>query len=183
MNNLDLILNAADFAARRHRDQRRKGSDAEPYINHPLDVARMLADIGGIEDPEILAAALLHDTIEDTETTAEELRELFGKRITALVLEVTDDMSLQKAERKRLQIDHAPHLSPEAKQIKLADKTSNITEIINSPPADWSPERRREYIEWGIAVVAGLRGVNEPLEKHFDEIILSARAAVESHVE
>lgn len=180
MDKLNLILNAVYFAAERHRDQRRKGSDAQPYINHPLDVARMLADIGGIKDPEILAAALLHDTIEDTETTADELRELFGDAITEMVLEVTDDMGLPKAVRKQKQIDRAPHLSPGAKAIKLADKISNITEVIDRPPAEWSDERRREYVEWAEHVVAGLRGVNEPLEKHFDETILRARATLGS---
>jgi GTP diphosphokinase / guanosine-3',5'-bis(diphosphate) 3'-diphosphatase len=175
-----LILHAASFAAHRHRDGRRKGSDAQPYINHPLDVANMLCDIGGIDDAEILAAAILHDTVEDTETTEPEIRERFGDRIAELVLEVTDDKSLPKAERKRLQIEHAPHLSPGAKAIKLADKISNITDVTNHPPADWDTESRREYIEWGAAVVAGLRGVNEPLEKHFDETILRARATLGS---
>jgi guanosine-3',5'-bis(diphosphate) 3'-pyrophosphohydrolase len=171
MNTNKTLLRAASFAAQKHSGQRRKGGDAEPYINHPLDVANMLANVGEIEDIDILTAALLHDTVEDTETTAEELLELFGEKAMSIVLEVTDDKSLPKAERKRLQIEHAPHLSPEAKAVKLADKISNIRDVTNNPPADWDFRQRKEYLEWGENVVAGLRGVNEPLEKLFDELV------------
>lgn len=171
---IGLILTAANFAADRHRDQRRKGSNA-PYINHLLDVANMLCEIGGIDDPKALAAALLHDTIEDTETTKQELLQRFGKPITNLVLEVTDDMSLPRAERERLQIEHAPHLSPGAKAIKLADKISNLKDVADYPPVDWSRERYLEYLDWAESVVAGLRGANPKLEKHFDEILQRAR--------
>ena len=175
MNNLQKLLHAASFAARKHSDQRRKGSDAEPYINHPLEVANLLADIGNVEDVDILAAAILHDTVEDTECTAADLTAKFGARVAGLVLEVTDDKSLSKAERKRLQVEHAPHLSPDAKLIKLADKISNVRDITNSPPAGWSPERRSEYIDWAEAVVAGIRGSNEALEHEFDKVISLAR--------
>lgn len=176
MNTTKLILHAARFAAYRHRDQRRKGSDAQPYINHPLDVANMLSDIGGIDDPEILAAAILHDTVEDTESTGDEIHELFGERVAGYVLEVTDNKSLPKAERKQLQIEHAPQLTPGAKAIKLADKISNVKDVTDHPPADWPKERRLEYIDWAERVVAGLRGVNSELEKHFDEAAARARA-------
>lgn len=171
MNNIKQLLQAASIAADRHKEQRRKGGDAQPYINHPLEVANILANIGYVEDTDILIAAILHDTIEDTETTAEELTELFGKRVCGFVLEVTDDKSLPTAVRKQLQIDHAPHLTSEAKQIKLADKISNISDIFNNPPADWNAERKHEYIEWGQSVVAGLRGINDKLEAYFDEVI------------
>jgi GTP diphosphokinase / guanosine-3',5'-bis(diphosphate) 3'-diphosphatase len=177
VNTTKLLLHAALFAADRHRDQRRKGSDARPYINHPLEVANLLSDIGGIEDPEVLAAAILHDTVEDTETSEAELKKLFGKRIASIVMEVTDDKSLEKAERKRLQIEHAPHLTPDAKAVKLADKISNITEVIGDPPKDWSNERRREYIDWAIKVVDGLRGVNPKLEERFDATASRGRQA------
>jgi guanosine-3',5'-bis(diphosphate) 3'-pyrophosphohydrolase len=175
VNTLNNLLHATSFAARKHRNQKRKGSDGEPYINHPLEVANMLANIGKIDDIDILIAAILHDTIEDTETTEQELTEIFGPRVTGFVLEVTDDKTLPKTERKRLQVEHAPHLSNGAKQIKLADKISNITDVTNNPPADWSLERRLDYIEWGEAVVAGLRGINEHLEGHFDEKAAIAR--------
>ncbi len=173
MDNIKQILRAASFAADKHKEQRRKGSDGQPYINHPLEVANILANIGHIGDAEILAAAILHDTIEDTETTTDELTELFGGRVCGFVLEVTDDKSLPTSVRKQLQIDHAPHLSTEAKQIKLADKISNIQDIFENPPTDWDERRRREYVEWGVAVVAGLRGVNRDLEAYFDKIVES----------
>ena len=176
MNTLNQLLQAASYAARQHTDQKRKGERGEPYINHPLEVANLLANVGGIDDIEILIAAILHDTIEDTGTTAGELREMFGERVTGFVLEVTDDKSLAKPERKQLQIEHAPHLSTEAKQIKLADKISNIRDITASPPADWSRERLVQYVEWGQKVVAGLRGVNPQLDGAFDEAITAAVA-------
>lgn len=123
-------------------------------------------------------AAILHDTVEDCGVTGEELRLLFGDTVADYVLEVTDDKSLPKAERKRLQIEHAPHLSQGAKVIKLADKISNVNDVTNYPPSNWDLELRRAYIEWGFAVVAGLRGVNEPLENHFDSLISRARQAL-----
>ena len=171
MNDTKQLLQAASFAADKHKEQRRKGSDAQPYINHPLEVANILANIGQVEDTDILIAAILHDTIEDTETTEEELTELFGKRVCGFVLEVTDDKSLPTAVRKQLQIEHAPHLSNEAKQIKLADKISNIRDVFENPAIDWDEERKHKYVEWGVAVVAGLRGANSDLEAYFDEII------------
>lgn len=175
MNNLNKLLEAASFAAKKHSGQKRKGADGEPYINHPLEVANLLANVGKIEDTDVLIAALLHDTIEDTETTKEEIARKFGENVSAMVMEVTDDKSLPKAERKQLQIEHAPHLSPGAKLIKLGDKISNITDIMNNPPQDWTLERKLEYIDWGENVVAGLRGANAELEKYFDEVAEKAR--------
>ncbi len=179
MSNLAKLLHAASFAARKHTGQTRKGEDAAPYINHPLEVASLLANVGKVEDFDVLIAAILHDTVEDTGTKKEEIEELFGTRAASIVLEVTDDKSLPKAERKQKQVEHAPHLSDGAKQLKLCDKISNITEIMNNPPADWSTERRREYIEWGEKVVAGLRGVNENLDNHFDDLIIKAKKSFE----
>ena len=175
MDDLPKLLEAISFAAKKHRTQKRKGADQEPYINHPLEVLNLLVNIGKVKDYDILIAAVLHDTIEDTKTTREEITELFGSAVCELVLEVTDDKSLPKAERKQLQIEHAPHLSTGAKQIKLADKISNVRDITENPPDGWSDERRQEYIEWGQKVVAGLRGVNKPLEKLFDETVEKAR--------
>lgn len=171
MNQINLLLQAASFSAKKHRFQTRKGAEAEPYINHPLEVANILATVGGVDDPEVLAAAILHDTIEDTETTAEEIAGLFGERVCAIVLEVTDDKGLSKQERKQLQIEHAPHLSEGAKLVKLADKISNITDVNENPPKDWTQERRADYVRWGQKVVAGLRGVNPALERQFDEVV------------
>ena len=131
---IGLILSAAHFSADRHRDQRRKGSRNTPYINHPLEVAERLNRIGGIDDVDVLAAAILHDTIEDTKTTAEELATHFGTSVRDLVLEVTDDKTLRKEVRKQLQIDHSPHLSDGAKLIKLADKICNLRDVSDSPP-------------------------------------------------
>ena len=144
MNNLSTLLRAASFAAKKHSRQKRKGADEEPYINHPLEVASLLANVGKVEDYNILIAAVLHDTVEDTGVSKEELTELFGEEVCGYVLEVTDDKSLPKHARKQKQIEHAPYLSPSAKQIKLADKISNIRDITENSPHDWSKERRLE---------------------------------------
>jgi guanosine-3',5'-bis(diphosphate) 3'-pyrophosphohydrolase len=162
------ILRAAAFAAERHRDQRRKGKDASPYINHPLALADLLAHDCGENDPVILAAALLHDTVEDTKTTLAEIEQDFGQNVAAIVGEVTDDKGAEKAERKRLQIERAAHLSPQAKLVKLADKICNLRDLDTSPPVGWSLERRREYFDWAKQVVDRLRGTHARLEELFD---------------
>lgn len=161
------VLSAASFAAERHRDQRRKGKDASPYINHPLALASLLAG-SGERDPTVLMAALLHDTVEDTATSFEDLERAFGTEVTDIVREVTDDKTLPRAERKRLQIEHAAHLSRPAKLVKLADKICNLHDMVVSPPTGWSLERRREYFEWAKAVVDPMRGVSAELEALFD---------------
>jgi GTP diphosphokinase / guanosine-3',5'-bis(diphosphate) 3'-diphosphatase len=169
MNELDLVIRAAAFAAEKHRDQRRKDENASPYINHPIALASVLSSEAGISDVTILAAALLHDTIEDTETSPEELRSRFGADVASVVQEVTDDRNLPAAERKRLQIEHAAHISDRAKQVKLADKISNLRDINSSPPHGWSIDRKRQYFDWAKQVVDRLRGVNATLEHLFDE--------------
>jgi guanosine-3',5'-bis(diphosphate) 3'-pyrophosphohydrolase len=179
MNDLPKLLEAINFAAKKHSIQKRKGADEQPYINHPLEVLNLLLNVGKIEDYNVLIAAILHDTIEDTETTEEEITELFGANVCEMVLEVTDDKSLPKAERKQLQIEHAPHLSDGAKYIKLADKISNIRDVSENPPDGWSDKRRLEYVEWGEKVIDGLRGVNENLENHFDELVAAAHETIE----
>src|SRR5215510_6373104 len=173
-----LFARALDFAARKHVHQRRKGELAEPYVNHLSDVARLLAEATKGEDIALVIAGLLHDTIEDTETTFAELVKEFGPEVAQLVSEVTDDKTLPKAERKRLQVETAPHKSPRARMIKLADKTSNLRSMIASPPKDWSLERRREYIDWSGQVAAGCRGVNGYLEEEFQRARRKAKAAV-----
>lgn len=166
---MNRLLSAIAFAANKHRDQRRKDANASPYINHPIGLANVLANEAGIEDERVIIAAILHDTIEDTETTEQELVRIFGQEITAIVLEVTDDKALPKVERKQLQIEHAPHISRRAKLVKLADKICNLRDIAASPPADWSVERIQEYFDWAKAVVEGMRGVHPALEHIFDE--------------
>jgi len=175
MNNLKNLTQAISFAAKKHKTQKRKGADGEPYINHPLEVLNLLTNIGDVEDFDILIAAVLHDTIEDTQTTKEEITELFSENVCEMVLELTDDKSLPKAERKQLQIEHAPHLSAGAKQIKLCDKISNIRDVTENPPQGWSKERQIEYVEWGEKVISGLRGANENLESCFDELVGRAK--------
>ena len=165
---LALLFRALAFAAHKHRDQRRKDAEASPYINHPIALAEVLAGEGGVADAEVLAAALLHDTIEDTATTAGELRAEFGERIAAMVEEVTDDKDLPKAERKRLQIEHAAALSAGAKLVKLADKICNLRDVAERPPAKWDLQRRQEYFEWAKRVIDGLRGAHPALEAAFD---------------
>ena len=175
MNTIKKLVEAASFAAQRHTGHHRKGDTAEPYINHPLEVANLLANVGGVDDIDVLIAAMLHDTVEDVGVKKEEIVERFGDRVAGIVMEVTDDKSLPKEERKRLQVEHAPHLSREAKLVKLGDKISNITDVTNNPPKDWPIERRRLYVEWGESVVAGLRGSNPELEQRFDETVGAAK--------
>jgi (p)ppGpp synthase/HD superfamily hydrolase len=173
------VLRAADMAARWHVDQRRKGAAQEPYINHLLEVASLVAEATGGSDPNLVIAALLHDAIEDQGVTAEMLTSEFGQHVADIVMEVTDDKALPKAERKRLQVVHAPNKSRAAKLIKLADKTSNLRTIASSPAADWSVERRLEYVEWAQAVVVGLRGTSLCLEQQFDEAAARAISSLE----
>jgi guanosine-3',5'-bis(diphosphate) 3'-pyrophosphohydrolase len=170
-DSIGVLLKAVRFSAVKHRDQRRKDFPQSPYINHPIQVAEMLWEIGGVRDVATLVAAILHDTIEDTTASPDEIRALFGEEILNLVLELTDDGNLSKSERKRLQIEHAPHSSPAAKLIKLADKICNLGDILHSPASDWSLQRRQEYLLWTEQVVAGLRGTNPALEKQYDETL------------
>ena len=165
---LKLLLKALTFAAHKHKDQRRKDVEASPYINHPISLANILCNEGHVTDMEVICGALLHDTIEDTATTSDELLQEFGPAIRDIVLEVTDDMLLPKAERKRLQVEHAAHASHKAKLVKLADKISNIRDIASNPPAEWSLDRRQEYFDWAKQVIDRLRGVHPGLERIFD---------------
>lgn len=163
------ILEALQFAAHKHRDQRRKDIEASPYINHPIALANVLWREAAVHEPDVICAALLHDTVEDTKTTEKELVERFGKKVAAIVMEVTDDKALRKPERKRRQVEHAPHLSRQAKLVKLADKISNLRDVAVSPPRDWPLRRQKKYFDWAKEVVDGLRGVHPTLERLFDE--------------
>lgn len=168
MNESILLTKAAHFAAVKHTDQRRKGDRQEPYFNHLSDVALILATHTNGTDPILVAAGLLHDTLEDTETDYEELAAEFGADVAQIVQEVTDDRSLPKDERKRLQVENAHKKSDRAKMIKIADKISNLKSILHSPPADWTSERKQTYVTWASKVVSGCRGVCSSLDAEFD---------------
>jgi guanosine-3',5'-bis(diphosphate) 3'-pyrophosphohydrolase len=165
---LPMLARALQFAACKHRHQRRKDLHASPYINHPIAVLSILSEEAGIDAVEVLCAAVLHDTIEDTETTAEEVEAGFGVRVRDIVLAVSDDKRLPKAERKRLQIQHAATARLEARLVKLADKIANLRDLVDHPPHDWDIARRRAYCDWARAVVDQLRGTDAELERLFD---------------
>jgi len=179
-----LLIKAIKFSSFRHRTQRRKDASGSAYIHHPIQVMELIWSVGEIRDRNILIAALLHDTIEDTvrpssleeSNLKQEIVDLFGKEVLAMVLEVTDDKKKDDKVRKQLQIDHAPALSYGAKIIKLADKTANLQDIIDNPPVFWSRARKSEYFEWAVNVVAGIRGVNPKLEERFDQVVKAGRA-------
>ncbi len=173
------FLQALSFAAYKHRHQRRK-DNSTPYINHPIAVANILLNEAGVTDETVLIAALLHDTVEDTETTFEEIERQFGKAVREIVAEVTDDKSLLKAVRKQQQIDHAAGLSDRAKLVKLADKTANLRDVVASPPDGWSGDRIDNYVEWGKAVIDRLRGTHAQLESLFDRAYEQGRQIVET---
>ncbi|XP_053320705.1 guanosine-3',5'-bis(diphosphate) 3'-pyrophosphohydrolase MESH1 isoform X1 [Spea bombifrons] len=175
-----LILEATDFAAEKHRQQRRKDVDKTPYINHPIGVARILSREAGITDTAVLQAALLHDTVEDTDTTFLEIEERFGLEVRRIVEEVTDDKTLPKMERKRQQIEHAPHCSYKAKLVKLADKLYNLRDLNRSTPEGWTKERVQEYFQWASEVVKGLRGTNAVLEKSLHQLFMDRGIAVDT---
>lgn len=177
MKELVSVLQAADAAARWHVHQRRKGAAQEPYINHILEVASLVTQATDGTDPNVIIAALLHDAIEDVGVTSEMITGQFGQRVADIVMEVTDNKKLLKADRKRLQVENAPKKSREAKLIKLADKTSNLRAVAHSPP-NWSAERRLEYVEWAKRVVAGIRGTSPWLEEQFDEAAERAMRSV-----
>ena len=172
------IARAVHFAALKHTNQKRKGKDAEPYINHLAEVAATLAVHTKGQDPNLVVAGLLHDTLEDTQTTYEELVSGFGQDVADLVKEVTDDKGLPKAERKRLQVENTPHKSVRAKMLIIADKLSNLKAILNNPPQNWPPERKREYFDWAKQVVDGCNGVNRGLEEVFAKLYADGRSTL-----
>jgi GTP diphosphokinase / guanosine-3',5'-bis(diphosphate) 3'-diphosphatase len=168
------LLRTLRFAAEKHRDQRRKGAGAPPFINHAIEVAELLSSVGGVVDPVTLQAAVLHDTLEDTDTTFEEIAREFGSDVAHVVLEVTDEKGLRRDERKRRQVESAAGLSHRARLVRLADKIVNVRAIASSPPVDWSPERRLDYLEWADRVVDRCRGCSSALEAAYDEAIREA---------
>jgi len=178
MKDLIMVLKAADAAARWHVHQRRKGAAKEPYINHLLEVATLVAEATEGTDPNLVIAALLHDAIEDCEVPHKLIAETFGADVADLVAEVTDDKTLEKAERKKRQVTTAHEKTDRAKLLKLADKTSNLRALVSSPAPDWSVHRRIEYIDWARKVAHGLRGVSPLLEKQFDVAALAAEQSL-----
>jgi guanosine-3',5'-bis(diphosphate) 3'-pyrophosphohydrolase len=167
------LFEALRFAAEKHRDGRRKGDIAAPYINHPITVAEQLAAAGLEQDTDLLIAALLHDVLEDTQTSAEELRQRFGERVAGIVLELTDDKGLDWRERKRLVVESIGAKSRAAQLIKLSDLTANVTDLIHHPP-NWSIERKRGYLAWAERVVGAMRGVQPNLERRFADLLREA---------
>ena len=179
---IQLIFKALDLASTRHKNQHRKGKTKTPYINHPIKVASILVNEGGESDLVLIISAVLHDVVEDTVSNEQEMIELknqisteFGNEVLRVVEEVSDDKSLRKEERKRLQVEHAPLISDLAKKIKLADKISNLREIVSDPPMLWTNERIHEYLRWAENVVSGLRGLNVSLEMAFDKSLEECR--------
>ncbi len=181
MDDLNLILKALDFAAFKHKYQRRKGDKNLPYINHPIRVAYLISEIGGLDDPIIIASAILHDIIEDTETDLNELEERFGKKIASIVKEVSDNKLLDKKKRKELQIKNASSLSFEATVIRIADKIANIEDIASSPPSGWTLERKLDYLAWAEKVVSSCNNVNERLSSYFFEKLSKIKREIISH--
>jgi len=175
MSDTARLLQALHFSADKHRFQKRKNRDASPYINHPIEVATVLATVGGVTDLTTLIAAVLHDTIEDTATTPEELEQRFGRDVRLVVEELSDDKSLPKERRKQLQIEHASASSHRAKLVKLGDKICNVRDVTHNPPDDWPLARRREYLDWTEQVVTGCRGASATLERYYDVVLADGR--------
>ncbi|GFY44945.1 guanosine-3',5'-bis(diphosphate) 3'-pyrophosphohydrolase MESH1 [Trichonephila inaurata madagascariensis] len=172
-SDLGIVISAANFAALKHRNQKRKDPEGTPYINHPIGVANILVTEGKINNPVVIQAALLHDTVEDTDTTLDEIEKHFGAVVRCIVAEVTDDKSLPKITRKQLQIEHASRCSYEAKLVKLADKLYNLRDLLRCTPKGWSEERVQEYFLWASKVVKELRGTNKELEEELKLLFIS----------
>ena len=170
-----LFISALRFCSEKHRNQRRKDAVRTPYLNHPIEVAEILWNIGEVREMTVLVAALLHDVIEDTETAPDEIAGRFGDEVLSLVLEVTDDKRLPNSKRKELQVLHAPGLSRGAKLIKIADKIGNARDVTWSPPPTWSMERRTEYLEWAERVVKGLGTGNRALLDLFFKVLAEGK--------
>jgi (p)ppGpp synthase/HD superfamily hydrolase len=173
MSSAAVVFEALDFAARRHSAQRRKGPGGAPYVNHLIEVVRLLAVVAGVQDAEVLAAGALHDVLEDTATTREELLELFGERVCNLVQSLTDDRTLPRERRRAIVLQHLPLAEEVVRLVKLADLTSNIAEL----PSDWDGERQRTYLDWSARAAALCFGQSKELDSLYQRRALSARAA------
>jgi (p)ppGpp synthase/HD superfamily hydrolase len=177
---LAMLTQAYDLAARAHAGQRRKGIDV-PYINHPCAVAAMTAEALGHDDIEAIAAAVLHDVLEDTEVTEPELAARFGPRVTALVKELTDApdwLDLPLLDRKARQAEKMARGSIEARVIKIADQLSNIGDLCMAFGA-WPQAHNRAYLAGAQTVVDACRGVAPRLEAAFDAVAKDFQAALD----
>jgi guanosine-3',5'-bis(diphosphate) 3'-pyrophosphohydrolase len=170
------VLSAAIIAAEAHRNQRRKDKVGTPYINHPITVAALASTV--TSDTDIVVAALLHDVVEDTILTLDDVEQFCGKYVADIVGEVTDDKKLPWAERKQAQIDHAPHLSDAAAIVKVADKIANVSDL-RSPEASWSLERRLQYATWAAKVVNSITNAPEALVATFNDTFVKAIQYIE----
>jgi len=175
---LQFILGALKFASEKHIHLRRKDEDKTPYIHHPIRVAELICRVGGVNDRNILSAALLHDVLEDTNTKEQELVDIFGTEVAGIVKEVSDDKNLDRDTRKELQVKHAATLSQGARLVKLADKICNVKDIGAYPPSNWDLDRKTKYLDWAERVVTLLRGTNQPLEDLFDQVLADARQKI-----
>lgn len=175
----DALLRAAAFSADAHKGQRRKNLAQTPYINHPIRVASLLSTIANVHTPEVLIAALLHDTVEDTHVTLHDIRNAFGNKVANIVKQVTDDKDLPKDVRKQLQIQNAPLISSQAKLVKLADKLDNLTSLLTHTPLNWQSKRVADYYKWAESVIAGLRGTNKSLEHSLDHVLSQRQIAID----
>jgi len=180
---LGILLDAVIFAAHKHQGQVRKDQSRSPYVTHPLAVARAIWEIGQVKDQTLLIAAVLHDTIEDTETSKDEIRKRFGEEVLSIVIEVTDEKSQEKMIRKQQQVTHAATLSHSAKILKLADKLCNCQDILYSPPDNWTMKRRQDYIQWAADVIAQMRDTNPGLETALDQVFSDAEEQLEIKIQ
>lgn len=176
---MDKYVKALSFSSYKHRFQKRKSEKGIPYINHPIRVSEILWE-NGIRDIDVIVAGVLHDTVEDTETTVEEIREIFGNDVALYISEVSDDKTLPKEERKRLQVEHAKNASNGAKLVKLADKIANVHDIGNDPPQNWTLERRKDYLLWASKVIDQVRGTNKQLEDKFDQVLEQSKEKLDN---
>lgn len=178
MSNLQLLFKALNYAAEQHKAQRRKGDDSVPYINHPIKVTTILTQFVSTPSDELIAASLLHDVVEDTDATIDDIKNMFGPVIASIVQEVTDDKSLPKIESKQKQIDNAPHLSINAKLIRICDKIANVRDICGENIPDWDYKTKIEYINWAEEVVKGLGKFHDELEFTFKDEVRWGRLKV-----
>lgn len=169
-------LRAADFAARAHRTDRRRGDADSPYMNHVLEVAALLAETTGGRDPLLVTAALLHDLPAKTSIPRETIEREFGREAAAVVYEAHMERGGDREDRRRTEIDAAPRMSPRARQLKLADKTSSIRGLRSAPPAGWGRAEAEHYLTWAEAVAAGCAGVNPALDRAFRDAVADCRS-------
>lgn len=175
---IHIVLEAVGFAAEGHNGQLRENPEKTPYIIHPIRVTEHLMTIANVHERDILVAALLHDTVEDTKITFADIQKSFGTTAEGYVRELTDNMSLPQEERMKLQIETAPKKSLAAAQIKLADKYDNLKSLQSNPPATWDQKKIDEYFLSAKKVTSSLPAANVPLKKAVDDVISQYKPVV-----